>query len=333
MLDLTNKSVVITGGAGFLGSQLALAIENQHPGCHVTVFDRFRDDKRFPNNNLTSLGHFKNLIDFHGHVIAGDINQSDDIQRLRAIDFDYMIHFAAISDTTVLNELLMVQTNLNAFTDLLDLCAEKSAAMIYASSAATYGNTPAPNRVGENEQPENVYGFSKVMMDRFVEHYSRSHPQLQITGFRYFNVYGHGENYKGKTASMILQLGLQILDGKQPRLFKYGEQMRDFVYIDDVVNAHLLAMESGVSGTFNVGSGKARQFKDIVTCLNSSLGTDAEIEYIDNPYTAAYQNHTEADISDTTDKLGYQPLFTLEKGVQAYTDEIRRIHQHNLFQV
>ena len=281
MLDLTNKSVVITGGAGFLGSQLALAIENQHPGCHVTVFDRFRDDKRFPNNNLTSLGHFKNLIDFHGHVIAGDINQSDDIQRLRAIDFDYMIHFAAISDTTVLNELLMVQTNLNAFTDLLDLCAEKSAAMIYASSAATYGNTPAPNRVGENEQPENVYGFSKVMMDRFVEHYSRSHPQLQITGFRYFNVYGHGENYKGKTASMILQLGLQILDGKQPRLFKYGEQMRDFVYIDDVVNAHLLAMESGVSGTFNVGSGKARQFKDIVTCLNSSLGTDAEIEYIE----------------------------------------------------
>lgn len=333
MLDLTDKRVVITGGAGFLGSQLALAIEKQHPGCHVIVFDRFRDDKRFPNNNLTSLGHFKNLVDFHGQVIAGDINKPADVQRLRNIDFDYMVHFAAISDTTVRDELLMVRTNLNAFSDLLDLCVEKNAPMIYASSAATYGNSPAPNRVGTGEQPENVYGFSKLMMDRFVAEYRQAHPLLPITGFRYFNVYGRGENYKGKTASMILQLGLQILDGKQPRLFRYGEQQRDFVYIDDVVKIHLLAMEHGVSGIFNVGSGVARQFKDIVTCLNSSLDTHAEIEYIDNPYSGAYQNHTEADISTSADALGYQPDFTLERGVAAYTEEIRRIQRHGLFQI
>ena len=333
MLDLSNKTVVITGGAGFIGSNVALHIQEHYPDCNVVVFDRFRDDTRFPNGNLTSLGHFKNLLDFKGHVIAGDINNPDDIARLAGIDFDYMIHQAAISDTTVHNEMLVVQTNLNAFTDLLDLCVAKNAHMIYASSAATYGNTAAPNRVGGDEEPENVYGFSKLMMDQVFTKYRRNHPDLPITGFRFFNVYGPRETFKGKTASMILQLGLQMLDGDRPRIFKYGEQKRDFVYIGDVVNAHMLAMEAGASGVFNVGAGVARTFNDIVSSLNSAMGTEMEADYIDNPYTAFYQNHTEADISETGAALGYKPMFTLEEGVLDYMDEIRRVHEKGLFNV
>lgn len=333
MLDLANKTVVITGGAGFIGSNVALHLQQNYPECNVVVFDRFRDDTRFPNGNLTSLGHFKNLLDFNGHVIAGDINNPDDIARLAEIDFDYLIHQAAISDTTVHNEMLVVQTNLNAFTDLLDLCVEKSAHMIYASSAATYGNTPAPNRVSGDESPENVYGFSKLMMDKVFEKYHNNHPDLPITGFRFFNVYGPRETFKGKTASMILQLGLQMLDGNAPKIFKHGEQKRDFIYVGDVVNAHILAMETSASGVFNVGTGIPRTFNDIVAALNSAMSTDFKPDYIDNPYTAFYQNHTEADITPTEAALGYKPQFTLEEGVMAYINEIRKVHEKKLFHV
>lgn len=326
--SLENKTILITGGAGFVGSNLAHYFQAHHPKARVIVLDSFRSGETFESGNLKSLGHFKNLLGFTGEVIAGDINNPADLARLEEYPIDYIFHEAAISDTTVQNQELMIRSNTNAFKDLLDLAVKKGASMIYASSAGTYGNTPAPNSVGANEVPENVYGFSKLAMDHLAARYLERFPAMRIIGLRYFNVYGEREFYKGKTASMILQLGLQALAHKRVKLFKHGEQKRDFVYIRDVVQANVRAMKAEKSGVYNVGYGKARSYNEIVEALRQELG-DFEVEYIDNPYRF-FQNHTEANIAPTKQFLNYEPRFSLEAGVKSYISEIRRLSAENL---
>ncbi|MFP4332309.1 MAG: ADP-glyceromanno-heptose 6-epimerase [Campylobacterales bacterium] len=320
--NLNGKNILITGGAGFIGSNLAFYFQKNHPEARVVVFDSFRSDEKFPSGNFKSLGHFKNLIGFEGEVIGGDINNQADIQRLKNYKFDYIFHEAAISDTTVLDQELMLRTNVNAFKDLLKMAVEMDASMIYASSAGTYGNSSAPNIVGKGEEPENVYGFSKLMMDNLAYEYMERY-DIDIVGLRYFNVYGASEYYKGTTASMILQLGIQALNKKKVRLFKYGEQKRDFVHIEDVVQANIKAMQTKKSGVYNVGFGVAREFNHIVDSLKAAGIDGFDVEYFDNPYKF-YQNHTEADISKSEEFLGYKPNYPLEKGVLEYVDEIKR---------
>ncbi len=321
--DLAEKKILITGGAGFIGSNLAMYFQKHHPNAQVYVFDKFRDGELFPSGNPTSLGHFKNLIKFKGNIIVGDITNTRDLQKLKDYDFDVIFHQAAISDTTVQNQELVMKANYEAFLHLLELANSSQAMMIYASSAGTYGNSPAPNIVGSGEIPENVYGYSKLCMDNYVRKILESDPSCPIIGLRYFNVYGHREFHKGKTASMILQLSLQALEHKKVRLFKHGEQKRDFVFIKDVVQANVKALESAKSGIYNVGSGEARSFNDIVACLKEHLG-DFEIEYFENPYSF-FQTHTEADISATKEHLSYTPRFNLEQGIEAYMKEIQNI--------
>lgn len=321
--DFNGKTIVITGGAGFIGSNLAFYFQENFPQARVIVFDKFRDSQTFPSGNPITLGHFKNLIDFKGEVIVGDINAIEDIKRLESIDFDVMFHQAAISDTTAMDQKLVMQVNHSSFLELLDLCLKKDATMVYASSAGTYGNTPAPNQVGRGEKPENIYGFSKLMMDMSVRKLLAKDANLPIVGLRYFNVYGEREFYKGKTASMILQLGLQALCDKKVRLFEFGEQKRDFVYIKDVVQANILASCAKKGGIYNVGSGIARSYNDILHCLKTHLG-DFEVEYIPNPYSF-FQTHTQADLSDND--FGYEPKFDLESGIASYIDEIKTIFE------
>jgi ADP-L-glycero-D-manno-heptose 6-epimerase len=326
-LDLNNKNILVTGGAGFIGSNIAFYIQKKFPLSNIVIFDSFRTLETFPSGNHTSLGHFKNLIGFNGTVISGDINCATDLQNLKDnYNFDYIFHQAAISDTTVLDQKLMVQTNTNAFKDILDMAVQMDANIVYASSAGTYGNTTPPNVVGQDEEPENVYGFSKLMMDNIAYSYMKKYDNISIVGLRYFNVYGAKEYFKGKTASMILQLGLQILEGKNPKLFKFGEQKRDFIYIKDVVQANLKAINPKQSGIYNVGTSIPRTFNDIVNILKETLDRDFTVEYIDNPYEF-YQNHTEANIEKTEEFLGYKPQFTLEDGIKDYTPNIIRVHR------
>lgn len=321
--DLAEKKILITGGAGFIGSNLAFYFQNKHPLAKVYVFDKFRTSECFPSGNPTSLGHFKNLIGFKGEIIVGDITNPNDLQKLKEYDFDIIFHQAAISDTTVQDQKLVMETNYEAFLHLIDLANACQAIMIYASSAGTYGNSSAPNIVGSGEVPENVYGYSKLCMDEYVRNLLQKDPGYPIIGLRYFNVYGDRELYKGKTASMILQLTLQALEHKKVRLFKNGEQKRDFVFIKDVIQANVKAIESPKSGIYNVGSGEARSFNDIIECLKKGLG-DFEVEYIDNPYSF-FQKHTEADITSAKEFLSYVPRFSLEEGIQAYIPRIQEI--------
>lgn len=330
-INLNRKTILITGGAGFIGSNLAFYFQENYPDAHIVILDLFRSNLTLSNGNLKSFGHFKNLLGFRGEVISGDINDKVLLQTLQKnYKFDYIFHEAAISDTTALEQDLMIQTNVNAFKDLLDIAVIHGANMIYASSGATYGDAPSPQRVG-CEAPQNVYGFSKLMMDHLARQYSQKHDHISIVGLRYFNVYGPREFFKNKTSSMVVQFGHQLLAGKNPKLFENSDKiLRDFIYIEDIIQANILAMHPKENGVFNVGTGKARSFQSMVDILQDELGTSYECEYMPNPYIGRYQFHTEADIELTKAILGYQPRFEFEEGISAYVPEIKRLYEQEL---
>ncbi|HEC1562537.1 TPA: ADP-glyceromanno-heptose 6-epimerase [Campylobacter upsaliensis] len=308
--------IIITGGAGFIGSNLALALQEKH---EVLIIDKMRSDKRLDNGNLESFGHFKNLLEFKGELFVGDICEAKSFDMMREFKPDIIFHQAAISDTTAYNQTQVLSVNLNSFKDFIKLAIKCDSKLIYASSASVYGDMPSPQKVGY-EEPKNPYAFSKLMMDKLAQKYFN---ELHIVGLRYFNIYGKNEFFKGKTASMILQFGLQILSGKNPRLFEGSEKIyRDFTYIKDVVNANLKALETK-SGIYNVGSGKARTFKDIVDILQKELSTNLDYEWIKNPYEKAYQFHTQAHL----DENFYKGEFELETGIRDYLPEIKRIFE------
>ena len=197
--------------------------------------------------------------------------------------------------------------------------------MIYASSGATYGSLPSPQTIG-NECPENPYGYSKLIMDQIASKFSVINPDLRIVGLRFFNVYGQNEFYKGQTASMVIQLGHQILDGQAPRLFENSSQiLRDFIYIDDVIEANINACSSRKNGTFNIGTGTPRSFQEVSDILQKRLNTDLGTEYFPNPFVG-YQAHTQADISLSKKYLGFIPKFSLEEGIKSYIPEIKQLH-------
>ena len=325
-LDFNNKTILITGGAGFIGSNLALYFQQNYPQSKIVIFDLFRNNILLENGNLQSFGHYKNITDFTGDVICGDITNKKDLGLLSKYKFDFIFHQAAISDTRVYDQELVIKTNVNSFFDLLEIAKNDNAKMVYASSAATYGSLASPQTVG-NEKPENPYGFSKLMMDQIASNFLKKHPNMSIVGLRCFNVYGEKEFYKGKTSSMIIQLGHQILEGKAPRLFKDSHKiMRDFIYIKDVIQANIKACDSQLSGIYNIGTGIPRSFQDVADILQIKLETNLGTDYFSNPYDD-YQMHTQANIETSKAKLNFQPKFSLEEGISAYIPEIKFLHK------
>ncbi|MEO2068722.1 MAG: ADP-glyceromanno-heptose 6-epimerase [Desulfurobacteriaceae bacterium] len=301
---------LVTGGAGFIGSNLALELQRRYKNAEIFVLDDF------------SSGYFKNLIGFEGEIITGSITEKDTIEKLRKYNFDVIFHQAANVNTVDSNQRRMMEINCEAFKELLEVAREQKAKVVYASSAAVYGNGPAPMKVDQPMTPENVYGFSKAMMDNLAKKFIKENPEIQVVGLRYFNVYGPRETHKGKMASMVLQLTVQILKGKRPRLFKWGEQKRDFVYVMDCVEANIKGFESEKSGIVNVGTGRARAFNEVVEVIKKTLGINVETEYFDNPYDF-YQNFTEADLTKTKEVLGWCPTTQIEEGIPAYIDWIK----------
>ena len=327
--DFNNKTILITGGAGFIGSNLAFYFQNNYPNSHVVVFDCFRSEATFANGNLQSFGHYKNLIGFTGDVVCGNINSKSDLALLSDYKFDYIFHQAAISDTRVYDQEIVMQTNVNSFYDLLDKAKKDYSVMVYASSAATYGSLPSPQTVGK-ENPENPYGFSKYAMDQIAYRYSDENPDMTIVGLKFFNVYGPREYYKAKTSSTVIQFGHQILDGKAPILFEGSDKiLRDFINIEDVIQANIKACNPKQNGTYNVGTGNPRSFQDIADILQKELGTDLGTQYIPNPYNG-YQMHTQADISTSQISLGFEPVVSLEEGIKAYVPEIKHLHGESI---
>jgi ADP-L-glycero-D-manno-heptose 6-epimerase len=328
-IDFNDKTILITGGAGFIGSNLAFYLQENFPESKIIIFDCFRNHETFQNGNLKSFGHYKNLIGFKGNIICGNINNKDDLALLNTYKFDVIFHHAAISDTRVYDQEIVMKTNVNSFYDLLALAKRNSSVMVYASSAATYGSLPSPQSVGK-ENPENPYGYSKYVMDQIAARYSNQNPELTIIGLRFFNVYGPREYYKASTSSMVIQLGHQILNNKAPRLFNNSHQiLRDFVYIEDVIQANIKACQPKKNGAYNVATGIPRSFQEIADILQKELGTELGTEYFDNPFNG-YQIHTQADISSTNKNLDFEPKYSLEQGIKTYIPEILRLHNSNI---
>ncbi len=297
--------ILVTGGLGFVGRQLITALFAQ--GHDVLAVDR-RHRTSQEEIPLPKQATVKEGIDVSEKAFWDGL----------PADIDAVMHQAACTDTTVTDEDFMWQQNVTSFENLLSWAERSSASVVYASSAATYGNAPSPQTVGKDEHPLNPYGKSKLAMDEMARERIGYVP-FTLIGLRYFNVYGPGERHKAHMASMIHRLAEQVKVGKRPRIFRDGTQARDQVYIDDVVQANMKALVAGreKSSIYNVGTGHAVSFNEIVTALNETLGTSLEPEYFENPYQF-YQNHTLADIRSTREQLGYEPQYDIRSGIRAY---------------
>jgi len=291
----------VTGGAGFIGSNLARRLAGD--GQDVTVVDDF------------SSAHWTNLVDFKADVVTADTADRGTALETLA-PFEVIYHQASITDTTVQDQRRMMHNNVEGFRTLLDLAVRWGSRVVWASSASIYGRRQPPNSEAQPPDPLNVYACSKLAMERLADRY-RARLKQPIVGLRYFNVYGPGEDHKGKFASMIHQLAKQVRAGKRPRIFTAGEQKRDFVYVEDVIQANLKASSTKTGGVFNVGCGEAFTFNQVVAELNRAFGTDLPPDYFENPYSFT-QDWTQAEVGETRKALGYEPRYDLRKGIEAY---------------
>jgi ADP-L-glycero-D-manno-heptose 6-epimerase len=289
---------LVTGGAGFVGSNIAWELAAR--GWDVAVIDDF------------SAGSFKNLAGFPGDVIASDFGDVS-FWAPRVGKIDAVFHQAAITDTTVMDQKLMMTVNVESFRNLLNW-AEKTKVkkVVYASSAATYGDLPVPHREDATPKPLNVYGFSKAVMET-----AALKSKVKTIGLRYFNVFGPRESHKDKYASMIWQLSLQMKAGRRPRVFEFGEQYRDHIYVKDVVEANIKAFEKGAPGVYNCCTGRKTDFNAVIAALNVALETKLSPEYFKNPYSF-YQNETLGDPAKARKAFGFAAAWTAERGIQDY---------------
>lgn len=297
---------LVTGAGGLIGANVALTFDFR--GHEVHALDHF------------NIGRRENLADFRGTIHQGDIRNFpyDSLGR-----FDGIFHQAAITDTTVMDEHLMMSVNVEAFVKILDYAKRSGCPkVVYASSAATYGKGAPPNREDQPPQPANIYAVSKVEMEKAARAFTDAHPTVKTVGLRYFNVYGPLEFHKKSAASMIFQLYRQMADGKAPRIFKWGDQYRDFIYVKDVVEANGRAFEFPGNGVFNVGTGRGTSFNQVIAVINKALGTTHPTTYFDNPY-GFYQDATCADTDRGQKILGWKAGYTPEAGITDYVTWLR----------
>ncbi len=303
---------LVTGAAGFIGSNLALKLQ--------------KIGRVFGIDNLF-CGAKENLDGFKGEFISEDVRNCDYSKVAKNVDA--IFHQAAITDTTVADRALMDSVNVDAFKRILTF-AKKSGCkkIVYASSAAVYGKGKVPMREDQAPSPTNIYGESKVKMEVLAKEFLKENPDFSVDGLRYFNVYGPREVHKKKAASMAYQLYVQMMQNRNPRIFKWGGQFRHFIYIKDVVEANLKPLEYGKSGVFNVGTGKPNTFNRLIEILNRVVDKDLKPEYFDNPF-GFYQDETQADTILSSSELGFNAKYDLENGIKDYI----RILQKNLREI
>ena len=290
--------ILVTGGTGFVGSNIVKKLNEEGHEIIITGSDAEQDVGKYISKYLQPgfLG-----IDW------------ESLGKL-----DLVFHEAAINNTLLKDRDEMLRANLESSKELFARVVKNGCKrIVYASSTAVYGNAPVPFREDGPIEPLNVYGESKKMLDEFAMDFALKNSDVIVVGLRYCNVYGPGENHKGKRASMIYQLAKQMQKGR-PRLFKYGEQKRDFIYITDVVEANLKAAVAKKSCVVNCGSGNAYSFNNIIELLNKELKTNLETEFIDNPYEKTYQTYTYCDMTHAKEMIGFVPGYDLKKGIENY---------------
>lgn len=313
--------LLVTGGAGFIGSNVVAAL-NDAGRSDVVVCDLLGGDGKW--RNLAK----RQLVDIVPPAELPDW--------LKGRKLEAVIHLGAISETTATDGDLVIETNFRFSMRLLDWCTANAVPLIYASSAATYGDgaegfdDDISLAALKKLRPMNLYGWSKQLFDLAVAGRAANGDPLppQWAGLKFFNVFGPNEYHKGTMMSVLARRFDDIKAGRVVQLFKShrdgiadGDQRRDFIYVDDVVRVimWLLATPS-VSGLFNVGTGKARSFRELMLAAYAALGTRPNIDYIDMPeqIRGSYQYFTESKV-DRLHRAGYNGGFTtLEDAVKAY---------------
>ncbi len=313
--------IIVTGGAGFIGSNLVKTLNNQGH-TNILVVDDLTDGKQFYNLNDLDIADYLDKDTFI-HRVRNNDGILDDVE--------VIFHEGACSSTTEWDGKFMMENNYEYSKSLLHACLNRKIPFLYASSAAVYGGSAVFKAERAHEKPLNVYGYSKWQFDQYVrriEHTFKS----QVVGFRYFNVYGPREQHKGSMASVAFHFNNQIKETGQCKLFAGsggygdGEQRRDFVFVGDVVAVNLWFWANpDKSGIFNVGTGRCQAFNDVADAAirwHQQQGTAASKTYMPFPdhLKGAYQSFTEADITALR-SVGYHDAFaSVEEGVTAYLD-------------
>lgn len=316
--------ILVTGGAGFIGSNVVAAL-NEAGRTDVVVNDILGLDQKWRNLAKRQIADF---------VFPRDLSEWLKGRRLEAV-----IHLGAISATTVTDGDAVIESNFRLSLMLLDWCTEARVPFIYASSAATYGDRTSDfddswSAAGLKQlRPMNLYGWSKHLFDQLVvERFEKSKvlPPKWV-GLKFFNVFGPNEYHKGAMASVLSKVFDQAKAGESVRLFKShrkgiadGDQRRDFIYIDDVVSVIMwfLKMPNG-RGIYNVGTGQAGSFREMITAMFDALGRPPNIEYVDMPMAIrdSYQYFTQSDVKNLR-RAGYNENFTpLADAVERYVRE------------
>jgi ADP-L-glycero-D-manno-heptose 6-epimerase len=304
--------IIVTGAAGFIGSNLVLAL-NQLGRSDIVVVDNLRNASKHRNLNCAR---------FADYVAKEDL--FDALPSLGAVDA--IFHQGACSDTTESDGQYMLKNNYDYSKRLLQFAQDSGAKFIYASSAAVYGD--GANGFYEQaacEYPLNVYGFSKLLFDNYVRARIARSP-AQIVGLRYFNVYGPQERHKGRMASVAMHLFDQLQAASSMRLFDgSAEFKRDFIHVDDVVAINLFFLQNSASGIFNCGSGSARSFVDVAQALRERHGA-GNIEYTPFPQdlVGKYQRYTQADLQQLRAAGCQHAGLTLEQGLTRYYDVLKQ---------
>ncbi|MGX9426434.1 MULTISPECIES: ADP-glyceromanno-heptose 6-epimerase [Bradyrhizobium] len=315
--------LLVTGGAGFIGSNVVAAL-NDAGRTDVVVCDALGHDGKWRNLAKRQLADF--------------LPPSELSAWLSGRRLDAVIHLGAISETTATDGDLVIETNFRLSLRLLDWCTANATPLIYASSAATYGDGEAGFRDEQTVEalkklrPMNLYGWSKHLFDLAVAERAARGEKLppQWAGLKFFNVFGPNEYHKGTMMSVLARRFDDIKAGRTVQLFKShrdgiadGDQRRDFIYVDDAVRVMMwLLATPSVSGLFNVGTGTARSFRDLMLSAYAALGLKPNIEYVDMPerIRGSYQYFTQADV-DRLQRAGYNGGFTrLEDAVDAYVN-------------
>ena len=315
--------LLVTGGAGFIGSNVVASL-NEAGRSDIAVNDFLGND-----------GKWHNLA---GRQIADFVPPAELMRWLDGRKLDAVIHLGAISSTTATAGDAIMENNFRLSLRLFDWCAASRTPFIYASSAATYGDGEQgysddwSNGALKRLKPMNLYGWSKHMFDLAVVERVRRNGALppQWAGLKFFNVFGPNEYHKAEMMSLVAKRFDDAKAGAPVRLFKShragiadGEQKRDFIYVDDAIAVVRWLMETpGVSGIFNVGTGVARSFRDLIVAMFAALGRPPAIEYIDMPASLAdsYQYFTQAETANLR-RAGYNADFTpLEAGVKRYVN-------------
>jgi len=301
--------IIVTGGAGFIGSNIITGL-NKEGHKDILVVDNLKDGTKFINLVDLSIADYMDKKNFIASIVAGD----------NIGNIDAIFHLGACSSTTEWNGKYIMDNNYQYSKDILHFCLNNNISFLYASSAAVYGNR-TDNFIEEHqyEKPLNIYGYSKFLFDQYVRSIL---PEAvsQICGFRYFNVYGPRESHKNSMASIVFHLNNQVNAGESPKLFFGSENFkRDFIYVDDVTAVNLWFWKNGISGIYNCGTGHAESFKvlaDSVVEYHQSI----PVSYIEFPQQLKkhYQSFTQANLNKLR-FAGYKGSFkSIFEGVKEY---------------